>query len=155
MDLIEFAEYYDVLDEASISISIPPYDIKSIVNNMEHLVVEFMPDFDEGIDSGSVFLVLPDELCHISYYNESLIPAFDFYSKQCTEQDRAEAIADGSYHASDYRDSIDEITICRAVKNIQDLSQVIRYWLNRYCYTDTRNIHDTITLIHNGVHYQI
>lgn len=154
-DLLEFAKIAEVKSQSSIPFVIPSYDIKSVVNSSDELYMEFIADFGGGLESGTVFIVLPEHLRSNVSSEDSAVEAFHFFTKSWSENDRRRAIADGSYNPCDYRDSISDITIFKAVKDIHDLARIIRCWLNKYCYTDTQSIHKVVTLIHNGTKYQI
>lgn len=132
-------------------------DIKKLVNSIDCPVFELIAQLEQGLSSGVIFLKVPSYVDYhsVKKYDQETVTAFNFYSKDFTERDRQRAISSGSYRVQDFYDDIGNITVFRTMYNVQDISQMIRYWLNRWCYADGIPATSQVKLLYNGIEYEI
>lgn len=98
------------------------------LQNQSILCFTFFSNLDyHSLNSDDIFI-----LDGTNTDTESMSHCFTYFTKEVVETEKVTAIINGRYTPNDFKDDATSITICHEVTCINDVSQVIRYWLNKY-----------------------
>lgn len=106
----------------------PESYISEVIDNLDQLQFEFIADFrDDGLHAGTIFIM--------TYFRHDPVVAFNFYTKLLTDKAIYEAKLNRTYNSSDFKDTLTDITISKPAYDINDISRIIRYWVNKNFYS--------------------